>query len=196
MLEPTIRVCFTENCSKIKIYDTTDAYTTDNTGGYSVANGMPDDMSSAIVEYTIPNGSIDTIDVTTTLNAQTVVSGEFLVGTIDLTTTEDGEYFFTYTLVDDTGVNDVTFEFELTIFSLCNARCCVDKLWSKGAQNIINKEDCGCSGSKDSYLEKAAKAGSLFKAIKYGIACNNTVAKNEILKKLQRICKLEKCNCN
>ena len=193
MLEPKIRVCFTENCSKIRVYDITGAESTENTGGYSVANGMPVNMSTATITYTTPEGSTNTINVLSTLNSQTTVSGEFLLAAIDIANT-DGEYTFIYNLSNS--ATEETFKYELTIFSLCNARCCVDKLWAKYANNIINNEDCGCSGDPDSYLSKASSAEALYKAIKYGIACNNTVAKNEILKKLQRICKLEKCNCN
>jgi len=197
MLEPKIRVCFTENCSKLNIYDTTGEVSVDNTGGYGAPNNVPVDIETATITYVTPGGSATTIDVVANVNAQTTLVNEFLIATIDLTAL-DGEYSFTYNLSTDI-VGEIaagSYTVSLAVFSLCNARCCVDKLWSKVAQNIINNEDCNCSGDPDSYLNKAYIAESLFKAIKYGIACNNSIAKNEILKKLQRICKLEKCNCN
>lgn len=188
-LTPKIRACF-EGCSKIKVYDTTGAESTANTGGWGVTNDIPANITAATITYTTPSNSTATsVNVLTNVNAQAVVSGEFLLAEIDITA-EDGSYIFKYTLTNNT--NSVTRDLE--IFSLCVVRCCIDKLWAKVAANALG-EDCKCTGEKTTALEKAELAEGWYNAIRFGAACNSTTIKNELLKKLQRICKLENCNC-
>jgi hypothetical protein len=188
-LTPTLRACFTDNCTKIQIYDTTLAISTANPGGWGTANINAAAVDAASVAYTLPDGSVTTLNVTTAVNAQATVSGEFLIAEFTITPV-DGVYTFSYTLIE--GVDSVNKS--ITIFNLCSARCCVDKLWAKAAQNLV-AGDCGCTSDKPSYTKTAMLAEATYNAIMKGVSCGDTVTRDALLLKLQRICKLENCNC-
>jgi len=191
-LVPKIRVCITDNCSKIKVYDTTSAYSTANPGGYGASTIEATAVDSATISYTISGSTTPTVvDVSTTVNDQTTVSGEFLIAEITIDPL-DGEYSFLYSVLD--GVTTKTYS--TSIYNLCSVRCCVDKLWVKAANG--NEADCGCGcsdGKKTSYMSKAMSAEATYMAIVNGTSCANTTTRDNLLKKLQRICKLENCNC-
>ena len=189
-LTPKIRACFSESCSKILVYDTTSAYSTANKGGYGDTNILTTSVNSATLAYTTPDGTETTLDVVSNVNAQAVVVGEFLIAEIEVNP-NDGEYSFSYLLSD--GEYSVVKRY--SIYSLCVVRCCVDKLWAKVAANGLG-EDCKCTGEKTTALEKAELAQGWYNSIRYGAACNSKAVKDILLTKLQRICKLEKCNCN
>jgi hypothetical protein len=152
---------------------------------------LPPAVTIATLEYLTP-GATDyvAVNVLTTVNAQTTVVGEFKLAE-EIITPLDGEYKFKYTLSDGVG----TVSKSISVFILCGVRCCIDKLWAKAAQNLSSDEDCGCSGSTTSYSKKAALAEAYYVAITHGVACGDTVTRDALLKKLQRICKLENCNC-
>jgi hypothetical protein len=188
-LTPCFRVCFTENCSKILVYDTTDVETIANPGGWGDSNVFPVAIEAATITYVNPVGTSEVIDVIVPVNAETTVTGEFLIGEIPVINS-DGVNTFKYVLT----IGGVSVSKTLTTYSLCNVRCCVDKLWAKVASDALG-EDCKCSGEKTTAIEKAELAEGLYAAIQYGASCNSSDIKNEILKKLQRICKLENCNC-
>lgn len=188
-LTPKIRVCFSESCSKIKVYDTTGVESTANPGGWGATNILPPDIDNAKLTYTTPSGSDTSYYIQSNINAQTTVSGEFLIAEIDITA-EDGYYSFVYYLED----SGVLVEKRLHTYSLCVVRCCVDKLWAQVAANALS-EDCKCTGEKTTALEKAEIAEGLYNAIRFGAACNSSSVKDTLLGKLQRICKLENCNC-
>lgn len=187
-LTPKLRICF-DGCSTIKVYDSTGAETVTNTGGYGATNINPADIDSATISYTVPNGSEVTVDVTAAVNAQTTVDGEFLIAEIDITAL-DGSYLFVYTLTD-LGASVVK---RCNTYSLCVVRCCVDKLWAQAALGLI-EEDCECLKT-GSAMDRALLAEGTYKAIVHGTASLNTGVRDALLAKLQRICKLENCNCN
>lgn len=190
-LEPKIRVCFKNNCGTIDIYDTTGAYNaTSNTGGWGATNITTVDVDSVTVSHTPPGGDATTTDVTTTVNAEVTVTGEFLIASLDVTAT-DGEHTFVYTATE--GTDTVTYT--LRIFSTCVVRCCVDKLWAKAAQEL-ESGDCGCSGGNISYGQKAMKAEALYQSIRNYASSSIGSTRDSLLAKLQRICNLENCNCN
>lgn len=187
-LTPKIRVCFTDDCSKIKVYDTTGAESTANAGGYGATNILPVDVGSAVITYTAPGETAVDVDVTANVNAQATVAGEFLIAEIDISP-KDGSYSFIYTLTD--GVLTVTKK--CSVYSLCVVRCCIDKLWAKAALDLV-EADCKCT-EKSSYANKALQAEAIYNSIKNGASCNNAGIRDALLTKLQRICKLENCNC-
>lgn len=189
-LVPKIRACITDGCSTLKVYDTTGSISTENVGGWFGTNEDPANVTSATLSYTTPSDLTPVVvDVLATVNAQATITGEFLLASITLTP-EDGLYSFVYTLT----VNDLSVVKNFSIYSMCGVRCCVDKLWAKVAANALG-EECKCTGQKTSALERAEIAEGLYNAIKFGAACNTTSVKDIILKKLQRLCNLEKCNC-
>lgn len=192
-LEPKISVCITNNCTTLTVYDTTQPESIDNAFGWGASTLNPVSISNAELHILTPSNTLLVFNITSVLNAQTTVTGSFLLGNF-IVPAEDGQYKITYILQTvDRGL--VTKNIELCIFSLCVVRCCVDSLWKQVAINALS-EDCNCTHEKTSALEKAEIAEGLFNAIKFGVACGSTDIKNELLRKLQKICKLEKCNCN
>lgn len=191
-LTPTISACIKGQCATLYIQDTTYAYSTENVGGWGATNVETVNIDLATIAYTTPGSSTQVvIDVTAIVNSQTTVSGEFSLAELSITPL-DGVYSFEYTLT--VGAESVMYS--TSIFSSCVVECCVNKLWTKVAQEAISSDDCGCTeGSKESYSKKAMVAQSLLFALRNGVSCNDMTGKENTLKKLQRLCKLENCNC-
>jgi hypothetical protein len=191
-LTPTLRVCINNNCSTIDVYDTTGAYNAvSNTGGWGATNIDTADVDTVTVTYTPPGGSATDVDVTATVNAETTVTGEFLIAQIDITAT-DGVYEFVYTAEEAS----VEVDFQLKTYSTCVVRCCIDKLWAKAAQELLGG-DCGCTDfSEINYKNTALQAEALYQAIRNSASCVMDATRDALLAKLQRICNIENCNCN
>lgn len=77
---------------------------------------------------------------------------------------------------------------ESRVFSLCESRCCVDKMWAK------YKVDSSCKCSSEA-MKLPLEGEGLYQLLLNSSSCMNEDAVKEILKKLQRLCSLEKCNC-
>jgi hypothetical protein len=187
-LTPNIRVCVSDSCSTLKVYDTTGAEATANTGGYGATNILPTAIDTAVVSYTAPGGSSVDVNVLAKVNAQATVAGEFLIAEITISP-KDGSYSFVYTLTD----GGLTVTKRCTIYTLCVVRCCVDKLWAKAALDLV-EADCNCHETT-SYSNRAMQAEAIYRAILHGASCNQLKIREALLTKLQRICKLENCNC-
>lgn len=188
-LVPTIRVCISNNNTTLRVYDTTSQYAAENTGGWGSPNSSVLDITAATLTYTTPGGTTATNSVLTVVNAQAATTGEFLLGEYTITP-EDGQFDFNYTVT----ASDGTVTADLAIFWLGSVRCCIDKLWAKHAQHLIDNV-CACTGKSTPYDIQAVEAESIYGAIRHGVSCANTVERDKLLKKLQRICKLNKCNC-
>lgn len=190
-MTPKISVCIKDGCSKLVISDATLAYNaTTNPGGWDAPNLVPEEVFGTII-CTYPSGAIVSEDVTAALTANnTTYQTPFELVTLD-TTEGDGVYEYTYTLRD--GINMISST--VTKFSLCNSRCCIDKLWAKAAVGLT-VQDCNCGGGTELYCQKATQAEALYKAIIAAASSGKDLVRDELLKKLQRICSLENCNCN
>lgn len=189
-LTPTIRVCISNDSTTLTVYDTTRPYNlATNSGGWGATNVIAADIDAADVTYTTPGGSPIPNDVLTAVNAQLPVVDEYVLGTYTIPAV-DGVYTFTYTLTD--GAETVTVSH--TIFWMGSVRCCLDKLWAKHAQHLLG-EACKCTGKSNPYDIQAMEAEGIYGSIIHGVSCANTVDRDKLLKKLQRICKLNKCNC-
>lgn len=189
-LTPSLRVCFTEKCKTLKIYDTTKEYNaTSNTGGWGATNILTTAVTDASVKMTDPDGNETTYDVTSDITAETTVTDEFLIAQETITGT-DGEYTFDYTITD--GVGTVTYC--RVIYNTCSVRCCVDELWAKAAAQL--EDTSCCDKTTTTYEDKAMKAEALYMAIRNAASSVSDATRDALLKKLQRICNLENCNCN
>lgn len=189
-LTPKIRVCISNDNTTLTIYDTTRPYNlATNSGGWGAPNIVAADIDVAVVSYTTPGGSPITSNVLTAVNAQVPVVDEYVLGSFTIPAL-DGEYAFTYTVTAGGEPVIVT----LSIFWMGGVRCCIDKLWASHASHLIG-EECECTGKANPYDIQAMEAEGIYGAIKHGVSCANTVERDKLLKKLQRICKLNKCNC-
>jgi hypothetical protein len=187
-LIPFLQICLADNCGSLKITDITGLYDSEeNVGGYGSETQLPEDATSAILVVTYPNGETTSINLTSAVVENTVPSGEYPLGTYPIEDYVDGEYHFLYTI----SFGDTSYTYEETAFLVCSVRCCVDKLWAKIATSVLCKKDCFCG---DVLMKKALQAEALFKGIESASLCGNEI-RQPLLEKLERICKLEKCNC-
>jgi hypothetical protein len=168
-----ISVCVTDNCSNFKIIlsanEEVDLDTLNYESALLVITNMFDNTSQ---EY----------DVLEFL-PQLLTEPTLLVNA-NFSNYQDGYYIVDLIL---NGSNCPT-TVRATLYSFCEARCCVDKLWAKFKGNLDNKCD-------NKQMNTALEAEALFHLLKNAGSCMNQDSVKEILKKLQRICNLEKCNC-
>jgi len=186
-LELALQVCVTTNCTTLALKDTVGVHSATNTGGWGVATISPGDVDNASLEITDPAGTVTTVDITSVVTALTITGNDSLGDYLNYTV--DGEYKIKLTLT----VGGDTKNFYLCNYLLCKVRCCVDTLWGNFASDTVSS-DCGCTSS--TLQQKALNAEAIFKALCASAACSNTVTRDALLKKLQRVCNLEKCNCN
>lgn len=184
-LDLKLSVCNSSDCSTVSITDLTGTYdASTNVGGYGTPNPFTRDTTLATIVITYQDGSTNTTDVTSQMpNPQTTET--FTFADIALPSTLDGEYAVKYTVVNPTG----TFTEDVCVILTCNARCCIDKMWAKAAEEA--SYDCGC----DSYMKKAMQAEGMLKSLKNSAIFSNETARNKMLATIQRLCKMENCNC-
>ena len=187
-LVPEICAAFKQNCSILVTKDTTDSYNVDtNTTGYGSPNIAIGDVDSALVYIETPNlESLEPIDVIDSLPAS--VTGTFTLAETEVTA-QDGEWIIRYELV----VGSTTYTKTIKIFSSCLVRCCIDKMWSKYAEGVDDSCDCGCDKN---IATIALEAEALYRAMNSSAACLDSSTRTKLLKKLQRLCELENCNCS
>ncbi len=180
MLVPKLKICIESDCKTINLYDETLAFSDTNEGGWGSTNPAPSELVSAYIEITYPDNSEETITLDVS-DLPTSVTTEFLLSNIDTTTV--GKYTFKYY----TETEDYTAMDCVEIFNICTLRCCVDKLWVKYFDN-----SCGCENNEN----KALEAESLYRAIMNASGSLKSETRDSLVKKLQRICNMENCNCN
>jgi len=188
-LIPEICVGVKTNCGILVVKDITDSYNAStNVGGWGSPNITTADVETAYIYITPPNTTadavIDPIDVTASLPV--TVTGTFLLDDITITPL-DGEYTILYEI---TTTGNVKYTKTIKIFSSCLVRCCIDKMWSKYASADA---DCDCCKETET---TALKAEALYRAMNSSAACLDSSTRTKLLKKLQRLCELENCNCS
>lgn len=195
-----ISACVTNNCNAIKVTDITGLYEAiNNPGGWEDASTLlSSDVTGVTITITTPSGTVvGPTDVFSQFPSP-ITMDEFDYSNIALPVSEDGEYIIEYKVDADEATGASTKTKRLKIYSTCKVRCCIDKLWSKWAKGLDDDSDeCGCTGSEgSSTLDKAKLGEALLSALNSTTVCNNTVTRDKILAKLNRLCKLENCNCN
>lgn len=184
---PKISICALNSCSTLRIEEITRAYNVlNNLYGWGSPNASTADLLTAQLIITSPGGTITTIDVLSQIPVPYVE--EFLFNDISITP-EDGEWSIQYILT----TASTTYSNISKIFLSCAVRCCIDKTWKK----VLDKDlGCGCDyTSIDDLTKKVLFMESLYYSMNSAGSCNNSDARDKILKQLQRLCKIEKCNC-
>ncbi len=183
-ISPTLSVCFKENNTLLQITDTTGAYSAGNTGGY----GSPNDASTAITAATIlitfPDATTQTVDVTTEINASTVL-GDYIFTDVTPTSTADGIYTFLYTIVSPAGTVTST----LHKLFVGKVRCCLDKLWKEVPDKLCS--EC----ETDAFVDRVLFAEGLYNSLLAMGGCYQLTSITKVLTKLQSLCDFEDCNC-
>lgn len=189
-LSPKIKPCFKHNCTNLYLYDITGAYNAStNTTGWGSPNTTLAGATIATVSITLPEAtSAVDFDVLATVNAATIVDGEFTLDQLtmeDFDSTEekfpDGVYTIVYTI-------DETYTQTITTFSTCQTDCCVEKMKTKFAEKL-----CGCDW--DIYWKNYLEAKAYLTGAKYKYACGDTTNAIAMLKKVQKICATQNCCC-
>lgn len=186
-LIPKLSVCALNSCSTLRIKEITGIYdASTNLYGWETPNIGTADINIAELIITSPSGTITTVDVTSQFVIPYVEAFYFT----DISVTpEDGEWSIQYLISTTT----TTYSNILKTFLTCSVRCCIDKIWAKVLNNYT---DCGCGCTDISELEQKANfMESLYDTMISAAACNNSDTRDKILTQLQRLCKLEKCNC-
>lgn len=201
-LQLGIHLCQTSNCKTIKFSETTGEYNaSSNPGGWGTPNPEVGDVTSTVVAFTLPSGTISTFD-----SAELGVLNPFAAfpddtGTLEVSLTmanfggaatsafADGVYSITYTVNGDVGVNTYTATVTQTFFLTCQIRCCIDKMFHLASQ-------ADCTDCKPEKLNNALEAESYLKAAEFAAACGKLEMAKKHLAKAQWICNNKNCtNC-
>ncbi len=180
---PKLRVCFTNNCKKVKFTDCTGLYN-DTTNEYGWSNTQ------------VPGGlelsDLVTARVSFAKYGETTPTYTFLLrqGLVDLYPTEatdsfdfdeldwagdDGIWVVNYVGTVTSGNTFTTYTD--TILVTCKARCCINSLWCQYWTS-------GHPGTKS----QALLAESLLSAAESSFVCNSTTAANDIISTIEKIC--------
>lgn len=186
---PKLSVCALNGCSTLRIKEITGIYDVlNNTTGWGSPNITVAHLTTAEIIITSPSGTVTTVNVISQLPNPYVEAFYFTDISI---TPEDGEWSIQYKLTTKEGT--ITYSNMLYTFLTCVVRCCIDKVQLKA---LNNSTDCGCGCIELSDLEKKAIfMNGLYDIMISAQSCNNSGARDKILTQLQRLCKLEKCNC-
>jgi hypothetical protein len=201
-LQLGIHLCQTSNCKTIKFSETTGEYNaSSNPGGWGTPNPEVGDVTSTVVAFTLPSGTISTFD-----SAELGVLNPFAAfpddtGTLEVSLTmanfggaatsafADGVYSITYTVNGNVGVNTYTATVTQTFFLTCQIRCCIDKMFHLASQ-------ADCTDCKPEKLNNALEAESYLKAAEFAAACGKLEMAKKHLAKAQWICNNKNCtNC-
>jgi len=184
-ISPKLSVCYKENNTLLQITDTTGGYSSGNTGGYGTPNDDSGTVTSAIITITFPDAQVQTVDVTTQVNATSII-GDYVFTDVTPLTTIDGVYTFKYEIISPSGTVTTT-SFQLM---LGKVRCCLDKLWVQ----VPDKLSDICE--ENSFVERVRFAEGLYRSLLSMGGCYQLTSITKILTQLQNLCSFENCNCN
>lgn len=189
-LIPKITPCIVEDCAVLRIKETTGVYSTSNVGGWTAPNVDTSAATAASLITTPPGGTATTTDVLSQLPATYV--GEFYFSDIDITAT-DGEWTIAYTIT----TASTSYTTTNCYFSTCVVRCCIDTLWAQIAEKELDTDiNCACDPDKLTKLQdKAMFMEALYSEMMSAASWTNTAVRDKILVQLQRLCRINNCNC-
>lgn len=182
-LKPTIKACSVEDCTKLRVTDTTGAYNDpDNLTGWGSPNIDADD--AGFVATITVNGT----EFTVTDEVPSTVTGDFTFDDITVSL-PDGWNTITYTL-DTTATDPVSVT--IKIFTYCKIKCCVfNKMLEMNDFDI-------CKDSER--IASLMHMWNLYNSMLYSAnGCSETQA-TEILTRLQQLCEVDDttsgCGCS
>jgi hypothetical protein len=171
----------------MKIVDTSGEYDeTLNPTGWGTPNAELEDVSSAILEITYPNGTTVEQDVTDTVREEGTFPDLYILNPIG-TTFPDGIYSILYTVVmENTTVYTATSYISID----CTIACCVEKMFAE----LPNKMCDTCNYTE--YVDNALLAEALLLAYRSACSCGDSTKANSLLVSLQKICDWSDCSCS
>lgn len=191
-LEISASACLKDNCSTLRIPETTGAYNAStNTTGWGAPNPALGDVTSATLSITLPDeeDAVD-FDITATVTGATIVDGEFLLDELTMEDFDssgafpDGIYDIVYTVT--IGTTDYTYTAKVLFY--CTVKCCIEKM-----RLDFQKELCGCNW--DNFWNYYQGALRELDAMRYNFSQYDYTNTTAHLRALQKICKIRNCNC-
>ncbi len=180
---PQLEICMRGKCGEIHVTETRGAYhVTNNPTGWGTPNIQGSDVDEATLTILYPDGSETDHDLLSQIPS--TVSGDIVFDEIE-GDYEDGIYTFTFTLI--AGSTTVT-KVVKKLF-LCNAQCCVDKMWAKIPVYIYTKNEKFLAN----YIDQVHYVQGLINGAHGAGGCLNTTAVNAIIEKIERICDFNTC---
>lgn len=181
--------CFYNSCTSFVLTDTTGEYDSSaNDGGWGSPNWDVTDITAAEIEITYPDGTVQTVDVTSQVPSS--YTGNFYFNYIVPTTGikfEDGLYEIKYSVtVEDLGVSE-TYEYSFYKPALCSVTCCVNKQLAKLRTELCNTCDY------DTYLYNMRYMETMLNSLMYASWCGRTSEFDYILTTLESLCDYSDC---
>lgn len=187
-LTPQISTCVVNGCTQIKITETTGVYSPSNTGGYGPPNDTVNSFNTAVLTITSPSLVTYTIDLFPLgfPSSNPNFSYTIPVATLGLTTIEDGQWIFVYTIGDKV---PPTISYTTTRYSLfyCNSECCVSKKLAN-----LKLEDCDCCKTDTAY-DDYVLTQTMLESLKNAAKCGDTSKFAKIKKIIDRLCANTNC---
>lgn len=186
-LTPKIEnICYTNSNSTIRITDTTGVYhVTTNPGGYNTPNAptVGNDILSATILITFPNGETQLVDVTSQIPG--TITGEFTFTDITPDYVLDGVHSFYYTVSTEGG----PLYYKIYKLFLGKVKCCIDKLWAQ----VPSKMCTECE--TEEFINRVLFAQGLYNGLMAMGGCGHTTTISKLLTQIQKLCNFEDCNC-
>jgi hypothetical protein len=188
-LKPQVNPCIDGSCKVLNLTEISGIYTSANTGGWGAPNIQPSAASSAILTITTPNGSVITENILSQLPSTYI--GPFALNPVDIDA-EDGEYKIKYEVV----AGSTTYKYTQCYFSACVVRCCIDTLHADIVKKAAETESCKCNYKQlQEMRDRAALMEAMYKEMLCGASWDNVADRDKLLAQLQKLCKINKCNC-
>jgi hypothetical protein len=209
-LQIGIDICQTNSCKAINLTDSTGQQSLTNTTGWGdgvVVNPNTETtfVYKTILEVTPPSGTVYTFDTTgpTAKDALLDLAFPSIPGIIQFplfaqdlgystgAALPDGIYEFNlaaYCLIPGIAPIDYIEYSQLRILLLCNAKCCVDKLFH------LASAETNCGSCKTEKLNTALEAQAYLTNAEFAAACGKFNQALELLAKVQWICNTKNCN--
>ena len=180
VLIPSIKVCRTNNCLKVEVFDTTCPYSNSNLNGWGLPNVSITSIVSASLDISVYEPVTDQFSlVTGEIDVSSIlpnISGIPYVATIGVSDI----YYFLVTYTTDTGA---VYTADFYYVNLCDYYCCYDKKLAAS---------CGCQGGSIELFN----IWTLLQSAEATTCCGTNIAAIlDIIKKLKKYCSDCDCGC-
>jgi WD40 repeat protein len=170
--------------NKLVITDLTSLYSQQNLGGWGCPNVNFTEVDEAFITVSsLDDNTVEIFNIKPELTTIQNYQGFYTFEEIDFSLI-DGVYNVKYTIVK----NEETIETVVKVLNTCAIKNCIQDLWLN-----VAKASCDCKKGTINYIEDAELAEALYKALLSTCPDYNTNIVNNLLSKLNKLCK---CSSN